>query len=56
MSTLPAGRRRFRARAATDDERARLWPGFTRFPGWGDVDVLSARRPAGTAVVVLEPR
>lgn len=44
------------ARAAEADERARLWPGFTEHPGWGDVDAFAAaKRPGGTAVVVLSP-
>jgi deazaflavin-dependent oxidoreductase (nitroreductase family) len=47
------GRRRMRARAATGDERTRLWA------RWREIDVnldaYAARRPSGTAVVVLEP-
>jgi len=45
-----------RARAAEGSEREQLWTGFGEHPGWGDVDAFSAaRRPGGTAVVVLEP-
>jgi deazaflavin-dependent oxidoreductase (nitroreductase family) len=54
---LPEGRRVVRARAATGEERDRLWARFQEFPGWGDdLDGLAARRPRDTAVVVLEPR
>jgi deazaflavin-dependent oxidoreductase (nitroreductase family) len=52
---LPDGWRPVRARVATPDERPRLWAQWgvyngRHFEGW------AARRPAGTAVVVLEPR
>lgn len=54
---LPDGTRTVRARAATGDERDRLWAMFRDYPGWGDdITALAARRPAATAVVVLEPR
>jgi deazaflavin-dependent oxidoreductase (nitroreductase family) len=54
---LGVQRRHVHARAADPAEHARLWPGFTEHPGWGDVDAFSAaKRPGGTAVVVLEPR
>jgi deazaflavin-dependent oxidoreductase (nitroreductase family) len=54
---LAHGPREVRARAATGAERDRLWARFADFPGWGDdIDALAARRPAETAVVVLEPR
>ena len=53
---LPDGPRAVRARAATGDERDRLWSQFRHYPGWGDdLDGLAARRPGDTAVVVLEP-
>jgi len=53
---LPDGPRHVRARPATDAERARLWPTFSDYPGWGDdIDALSARRSRETAVVILEP-
>lgn len=45
-----------RARAASGDERARLWASFRRYPGWGDdIDALASRRPIETTVVVFEP-
>jgi len=54
---LADGPRAVRARAATGAERERLWARFADFPGWGDdIDALAMRRPAETAVVVLEPR
>lgn len=53
---LPDGPRAVRARAAAGDERDRLWATFRDYPGWGDdITALAARRPAATAVVVLEP-
>jgi deazaflavin-dependent oxidoreductase (nitroreductase family) len=54
---LADGPRAVRARGATGTERERLWARFADFPGWGaDIDALATRRPAETAVVVLEPR
>jgi deazaflavin-dependent oxidoreductase (nitroreductase family) len=54
---LPDGSRPVRARAATGEERERLWIKFRDYPGWGDdIGALAARRSTGTAVVVLEPR
>ena len=54
---LPDGARTVRARAASGDERDRLWATFRDYPGWGDdITALAARRSADTAVVVLEPR
>jgi F420H(2)-dependent quinone reductase len=54
---LVDGPRAVRARAAAGEERARLWARFRDYPGWGDdIDTLAARRPAVTAVVVVEPR
>ena len=54
---LPGERRAVRARAATGEERERLWGRFADFPGWGDdIDGLATRRSGQTAVVVLEPR
>lgn len=53
---LPDGPRAVRARAASGDERERLWAAFRDYPGWGDdITALSGRRPGATAVVVLEP-
>ena len=48
-------RRTVRARIATGDEHDRLWARFADYPGWGDVDAFAARRPNGTAIVVLDP-
>ncbi len=54
---LADGPRTVRARAATGEERERLWATFRDYPGWGDdIDALAARRSTPTAVVVLEPR
>jgi len=51
---LPDGTRRVKARAATGDERARLWSEMAqRGP---DLDAYAARRSRETAVVVFEPR
>lgn len=45
--------RRIRGRAASGEERARLW---ARWEEFGDaVDEYAKYRPTGTAVVVLEP-
>jgi deazaflavin-dependent oxidoreductase (nitroreductase family) len=53
---LPDGPRAVRARAATGDERTRLWARFAEFPGWGaDLEGLAASRSRETAVVVFEP-
>ena len=54
---LPGETRAVRARAATGDERDRLWAKFRDYTGWGDdIDGLATRRSRETAVVVLEPR
>jgi deazaflavin-dependent oxidoreductase (nitroreductase family) len=54
---LPGETRAVQARAATGEERDRLWVTFAEYPGWGDdIDSLATRRPQETAVVVLEPR
>jgi deazaflavin-dependent oxidoreductase (nitroreductase family) len=51
---LVGGQRRVTARAAEGEERDHLWA------RWGEIDrnldAYAARRPARTAVVVLEPR
>ena len=53
---LPGERRVVRARAATGEERVRLWAKFRDYPGWGDdIDGLATRRSSQTTVVVLEP-
>lgn len=53
---LKDGRRDVRARAATGEERARLWEFLASRSGYGDLDGFARRRPTETAVVVLEPR
>jgi deazaflavin-dependent oxidoreductase (nitroreductase family) len=47
------GRRRVHGRAATGDERTRLWARWRQIDA--NLDAYAARRPSGTAVVVLEP-
>ena len=42
-------------RAATPDERPRLWELWRRYDG-EDLDAWASRRPRETAVVILEPR
>ena len=50
---LPGGSRAVRARAATQDERPRLW---ARWAGYDKgLDAYAARRSRETAVVILEP-
>lgn len=51
---LVDGPRQVRAHAATGDERSRLWARWCEIDK--NFDALAARRPSGTAVVVLEPR
>jgi deazaflavin-dependent oxidoreductase (nitroreductase family) len=54
---LADGPREVRARAATGEERQRLWATFRDYPGWAeDIDASAAQRPTPTAVVVFEPR
>ena len=50
---LADGVRRVRGREAVGEERDRLWARWKEFGD--DVDGYATRRPAGTAVVVLEP-
>jgi deazaflavin-dependent oxidoreductase (nitroreductase family) len=51
---LPGGsRREVVARAATEDERARLWP---KLAAWAEIDAFAARRSRETPLVILEPR
>ena len=45
---------RVRGRAATPEERPRLWELWRRYDG-DDLDGWAARRPRETAVVILEP-
>ncbi len=51
---LVGGRREVTGRAATGDERARLWARWRELDR--DLDAYAARRSMPTAVVVLEPR
>ena len=54
---LPDGTRAVRARAASGEERDRLWANVREYPGWApDIDASASLRPTPTAVVVLEPR
>jgi deazaflavin-dependent oxidoreductase (nitroreductase family) len=54
---LPGGSREVRARAASGEERERLWAIFREYPGWGmDIGALAARRAGKTDIVVLEPK
>jgi len=51
---LKDGTRAVHGRAAEGEERDRLWARWRAFNG--NLDGWAARRPGGTAVVVLEPR
>ena len=51
---LPGGSRQVRARAATGDERTRLWSRWREIDK--QLDGFAARRSTETAVVILEPR
>ena len=51
---LVDGRRLVRGHAATGDERLRLWARWREIDK--NLDGYAARRPSGTAVVVLVPR
>jgi F420H(2)-dependent quinone reductase len=53
---LKTGPRRVRARAATGEERDRLWAKVGEYSGYGELDAFARRREGQTAVVVLEPR
>ncbi|HTI30007.1 MAG TPA: nitroreductase family deazaflavin-dependent oxidoreductase [Methylomirabilota bacterium] len=53
---LTDGRRAVRGRAATPDERPRLWAKWGTYDGEENLASWSARRPKETAVVILEPR
>jgi F420H(2)-dependent quinone reductase len=52
---LPDGSRAVHGRAATPDERPRLWARWAEYDG-ENLDAWAARRPRETAVVILEPR
>lgn len=43
-------------RAATPEERPRLWELWGRYDGEANLEAWAARRPRETAVVILEPR
>ena len=51
---LVDGQRRVHCRAATGDERARLWNRWREIDA--NLDGCAARRPSETALVVLEPQ
>ena len=54
---LPGGRRRaVHGRAATPDERPRLWARWATYDGEESLNSWASRRPRETAVVILEPR
>lgn len=53
---LPEGSREVTARAATGDERARLWGMFVGLGSSAFTDASAALRSRETALVVLEPR
>jgi deazaflavin-dependent oxidoreductase (nitroreductase family) len=52
---LSDGSRAVRGRAASPDERPRLWARWREYDG-SDLDGFAARRSRGTAVVILSPR
>jgi deazaflavin-dependent oxidoreductase (nitroreductase family) len=52
---LPSGPRAVHGRAATPDERPRLWARWVAYDG-DDLEAMAAGRPGETAVVILEPR
>ena len=53
---LKGERRAVRARAASGEERERLWKRWAEFSTGDDYDQYAALRETETAVVVLEPR
>jgi deazaflavin-dependent oxidoreductase (nitroreductase family) len=53
---LKGERREVRARAASGEERERLWKRWGEFSKDGDYDRWATLRATETAVVVLEPR
>jgi deazaflavin-dependent oxidoreductase (nitroreductase family) len=53
---LTDGPRAVHGRAATQDERPRLWAKWGHYDGEDNLASWSARRPRETAVVILEPR
>ena len=53
---LVNGRRAVRIRAASPEERPRLWARWAEYDGEANLNGWAARRPKQTAVVILEPR
>lgn len=53
---LPDGQRAVHGRAATPEERPRLWAKWGEYDGEENLHSWAARRPRETAVVILEPR
>ncbi len=53
---LPGGPRPVRGRAATPDERPRLWARWAAYDGPDKLASWASRRPRETAIVILEPR
>ena len=53
---LHDGQRTVHGRAATPDERPRLWAKWGEYDGEENLKSWAARRPGETAVVILEPR
>ena len=53
---LPGGSRAVRGRAATTEERPRLWSRWAEYDGEEKLASWASRRPRETAVVILEPR
>ena len=52
---LTDGPRPVRGRAATPDERSRLWARWAEYDGEENLESWASRRPRETAVVILEP-
>jgi deazaflavin-dependent oxidoreductase (nitroreductase family) len=52
---LTDGERAVRGRAATPDERPRLWARWAEYDGEEELASWAARRPHETAVVIFEP-
>jgi F420H(2)-dependent quinone reductase len=53
---LTDGQRTVRGRAATPEERPRLWARWADYDGEETIESWAARRSRETAVVILEPR
>lgn len=53
---LPSGSRAVHGRAATPEERPRLWAMWGAYDGEENLASWASRRPRETAVVILEPR